>query len=80
MFVPKLARTLQRKGLVERRVHHADPRALQLAVTANGIRVLTAARKIVVELEKRRLAPIGGQRSRRSIDFKETLAALLASD
>jgi len=50
---------------------------LQLSVTADGIRVLTAARKVVVELEERRLAPIGGQRSRRSIDFKETLAVLL---
>lgn len=77
MFVSKLARTLQRKGLVERRVHRTDPRALQLTVTADGIRVLTAARKIVVELEERRLAPLGGKRSRRRIDFKETLAVLL---
>jgi MarR family transcriptional regulator, organic hydroperoxide resistance regulator len=80
MFVSKLARTLQQKALVERRVHRDDPRALQLTVTATGIRVLTAARKIVVELEERRLAVIGGQRSRRSIEFKETLIVLLRED
>jgi DNA-binding MarR family transcriptional regulator len=77
MFVSKLARTLQQKGLVERRVHPDDPRALQLAVTVDGNRLLTAARKIVIELEERRLAGIGGQRSRRSIEFKETLIVLL---
>jgi DNA-binding MarR family transcriptional regulator len=77
MFVSKLARTLQQKGLLERQVHRDDPRALQLALTAHGVKVLTAARKIVVELEERRLAVIGGHHSRRSGEFKGTLVALL---
>jgi DNA-binding MarR family transcriptional regulator len=77
MFVSTLARALQRGGLLERRANTADPRALQLNLTARGIKVVTAARTIVVQLEHRRLAALGGPGSDRSVGFKESLLTLL---
>jgi DNA-binding MarR family transcriptional regulator len=77
MFVSKLARALQRRGLLERRNSKDDPRALQLALTPRGVEVVTAARVIVVELEARRLAALGGRGSERSVALQEALLALL---
>jgi DNA-binding MarR family transcriptional regulator len=77
MFVSQLARALERRGLLERRSRADDPRALQLALTAGGVEVVTAARAIVVALEARRLAPLGSSGSERSAALKEALRELL---
>ncbi|MGH9159928.1 MAG: MarR family winged helix-turn-helix transcriptional regulator [Vicinamibacteraceae bacterium] len=77
MFVSTLARSLERSGLVERRAHVKDPRALQLGLTPRGVKVLRAARKIVVQLEQQRLAVLGGHESRGSVALRESLVALL---
>jgi MarR family transcriptional regulator, organic hydroperoxide resistance regulator len=76
MFVSALARALQRGALLQRRAHTTDPRALQLSLTPRGLKVLKAARKIVVQLEERRLAVLGGHDSHRSTAFKESLLTL----
>jgi DNA-binding MarR family transcriptional regulator len=77
MHVSKLVRALQRRGLVARGGHPADSRAVQLEITARGADVVTAARAAVLEIEERRLTPLGGRMSRRSAEFRETLLALL---
>jgi DNA-binding MarR family transcriptional regulator len=77
MHVSKLIRALQRAGLVERTGHPTDTRAVQLAVTDHGLQVVTAARTKVLQLEARRLEPLGGHRSPRSAELRETLLALL---
>jgi DNA-binding MarR family transcriptional regulator len=77
MFVSTLARALERRGLLERRSSGDDPRALQLALTARGVEVVTAARMIVVDLEARRLAVLGGRGSERSAALTDALLALL---
>jgi DNA-binding MarR family transcriptional regulator len=77
MYVSKLIRALEREGLVERTENPADPRAVQLAVTAEGVERVTAGRRLVLELEERRLAPLGGRSSKRSAEFTETLQELL---
>jgi hypothetical protein len=46
-------------------------------VTARGVEVVTAAREKVIELEDRRLAPLGGRRSGRSAELRDTLLTLL---
>ena len=54
-----------------------DTRAVQLKVTARGVEVVTAARGKVLELEDRRLAPLGGRRSEQSVELRDTLLTLL---
>src|SRR2546429_1338966 len=52
MYVSKLARALERGGLVERAGDPADPRATQLALTDRGVEVVTAAIARVAELQE----------------------------
>jgi DNA-binding MarR family transcriptional regulator len=77
MYVSKLARALERAGLVERRPHPADPRANQLSLTNRGEDVVTAGRQVVVDLDEQRLAALGGPSSERAAQFKDALADLL---
>lgn len=77
MHVSKLVRALQRAGLVERAVNPADPRAIQVDITAAGASAVAAGRRVVRKLENERLAPLGGRTSPRSVEFREMLLALL---
>jgi DNA-binding MarR family transcriptional regulator len=77
MYVSKLIRALEREGLVERATNPADPRAVLLAVTEQGVERIAAGRRVVLELEEQRLAPLGGRSSKRSAEFTETLQDLL---
>jgi DNA-binding MarR family transcriptional regulator len=77
MHVSKLVRALERAGLVERVENPEDARAVQLNVTARGVVVVTAAREKVIELEDRRLEPLGGSRSEQSGELRDTLLTLL---
>jgi DNA-binding MarR family transcriptional regulator len=77
MYVSRLVRALQRAGLVARSRRPADPRAYELSLTPRGIAVVTAARRIVVDLEARRLAALGGAGSERTAQFKAALVDLL---
>jgi DNA-binding MarR family transcriptional regulator len=77
MYVSKLIRALEREGLVERTANPVDPRAVQLAVTEQGAERMAAGRRVVLELEEQRLAPLGGRSSERSAEFTRTLHELL---
>jgi hypothetical protein len=46
-------------------------------VTTRGVEVVAAAREKVLELEDRRLAPLGGRGSERSVELRDTLLTLL---
>ena len=77
MHVSKLARALERAGLLTRSGNPADSRAVQLTVTNRGVEVLTAARETVLRLEDERLAPLGGRLSGSSAELRDTLLLLL---
>jgi DNA-binding MarR family transcriptional regulator len=77
MFVSKLARALERGGLVERAVSASDPRARALTLTTRGAEVVAKGRTIVSRLEERRLTVLGGADSERSAALQDTLLALL---
>jgi DNA-binding MarR family transcriptional regulator len=77
MYVSKLARSLERSGLVDRGRHPADPRAIQLSLTDRGVEVVTAARRVVRKLDEQRLAVLGGPSSDRATGFREVLVDLL---
>ena len=77
VYVSKLVRALERAGFVDRATHPADPRAVELRITDQGVDVILRAVAIVHELLEVLTAPIGGMASRRNQEFKETLRALL---
>jgi DNA-binding MarR family transcriptional regulator len=77
MHTSRLVRALQRAGLVARAGNPADTRAVQLSVTDRGVRVVSAARAMVLELEERRLAPLGGRDSQQTAQLREALLVLL---
>ena len=75
IYVSKLVRALERAGLVSRRAHPADPRAIELTLTPEGITTAKRALPVVRKLRDELTASLGGN------DGAETaqLAALLRS-
>jgi MarR family transcriptional regulator, organic hydroperoxide resistance regulator len=77
IYVSKLARALERAGLVARTGDPADSRAVQLALTGRGLDVAAQAVLIVRELQEQLTAPLGGTHSRRTVALMRDLEALL---
>jgi DNA-binding MarR family transcriptional regulator len=77
LYVSKLARALQRAGLLERPDNPADPRAVQLSLTPNGHDVIVRAIAIVRHLHEQLLAPLGGAHSQATTALTETLRTLV---
>ncbi|HJQ45053.1 MAG TPA: MarR family transcriptional regulator [Amycolatopsis sp.] len=77
IYVSKLARALERAGLVERPADRDDPRAVRLTLTSRGHEVVRQAVRLVDALQVDQLGPIGGVDSDRHREFRETLLALL---
>src|SRR5690242_9344831 len=77
IYISKLARALERAGLVERRDHPRDPRAVELHLTGEGERVARQAIGTVRQLQDELAAPLGGTGSPRHRALLETLQALL---
>jgi MarR family transcriptional regulator, organic hydroperoxide resistance regulator len=76
LYISKLARALERAGLVERAGNH-DTRAVQLALTPRGRDVATRAVKQVLELHDDLTAPLGGLREPKTQALLEALRTLL---
>jgi DNA-binding MarR family transcriptional regulator len=76
MYVSKLARALERAGLLRRAAHPADPRAVELTLTDHGREVIEKAAATVRELHDRLLTPLGGSQSTRSAELSELLQSL----
>jgi MarR family transcriptional regulator, organic hydroperoxide resistance regulator len=77
LYVSKLARSLESAGLVERARDPHDPRAVQLALTEEGLEVTRRAIDVVQGLLKQLLEPLGGLDSPRTREFTRDLATLL---
>jgi DNA-binding MarR family transcriptional regulator len=77
LYVSKLARALERAGLVERAGNPHDTRAVQVALTPRGREVGTRAVQQVLELQDELTAPLGGLRDPRTQALLESLRALL---
>ncbi|MEU1594756.1 MarR family transcriptional regulator [Streptomyces sp. NPDC005708] len=77
LYVSKLARTLEAAGLVDRVRDPADPRAVQLSLTAHGRDVARQAIEVVQRLHEQFLQPLGGRDSARTEDFVQALRILL---
>jgi len=79
IFVSKLARALERSGMLRRDPHPADSRAVELTLTEQGLTVVREAIELVAGLHRELLAPIGGPESPRNQQLAETLRALLTT-
>ncbi|MEO3751029.1 MarR family transcriptional regulator [Streptomyces sp. B6B3] len=77
LYVSKLARALESAGLLTRTRDPKDPRAVQLALTEQGRDVVRRAIGVVQDLLDQLLAPLGGQDSPRTRQFKQELVTLL---
>jgi DNA-binding MarR family transcriptional regulator len=77
VYVSKLARTLERAGLIERTDNPDDTRAVRLTLTERGIEAVTAARQVVVAFDDQQLAPLGGRTGEQSARLVDQLLALL---
>ncbi|MGW7496285.1 MarR family winged helix-turn-helix transcriptional regulator [Streptomyces luteogriseus] len=77
LYVSKLARALETAGLLERTRDPRDPRAVQLALTEQGLEVTRRATEVVHGLLQQLLDPLGGLGSTRTRAFMEELTALL---
>jgi DNA-binding MarR family transcriptional regulator len=80
IFVSKLARALEQAGLIARAEHPADPRAVQLRLTAHGADVAQRAIALVQAFQEQFTAPIGGTHSQRNRDLVRTLQTLLGTE
>lgn len=77
MFVSKLARSLERAGLLTRTDNPADPRAFQLTMTPRGTEVIRTAMATVRDLNDTLTRPIGGSTGTRNQELIATLQTLL---
>lgn len=77
LYVSKLARTLEAKGLLARRRDPHDTRAVRLTLTGHGQESVRSAMRVVQELLERLLAPFGGRDSARTAALVRELAELL---
>lgn len=77
LYVSKLARTLEAKGLLARGRDPHDTRAVRLTLTGQGRENVRSAMRIVQELLERLLAPFGGRDSARTAALVRELTELL---
>lgn len=77
IFVSKLARTLESRGLLRRDEHPSDSRAVQLSLTEAGTAAVVPAMAAVRDLQEEITAPLGGTRSARTVAFVDALRTLL---
>jgi MarR family transcriptional regulator, organic hydroperoxide resistance regulator len=78
IYISKLARALERAGLVERAADPGDTRAVQLILTAKGIDVVDRAIVIVHDLLELLTSPLGGTGGKRTRSMMRDLQTLLA--
>jgi DNA-binding MarR family transcriptional regulator len=77
LYVSKLARALERAGLIRRAGDPDDSRAVRLSLTDHGRDITTQAMTRVVALQDELLAPLGGADSEQTGDLVASLRILL---
>jgi DNA-binding MarR family transcriptional regulator len=77
IYVSKLIRALERSGLVTRTIDPHDSRAVRLALTRDGERVVRRAVRIVHDLLDELTAPIGGLAGEPNRQLNDLLQQLL---
>jgi DNA-binding MarR family transcriptional regulator len=78
VYVSKLVRALERDGFLTRAVKAADPRAVELALTAHGAAAVKQGVKAVNDLREQLTQPLGGNDGARTAELAQMLRELLA--
>ena len=78
IFVSKLIAALERGGLVQRRLHPSDSRAVELTLTRTGTEVIDRAIVTVLALQDQLTEPLGGLHGKQTKQFTNTMQRLLA--
>jgi DNA-binding MarR family transcriptional regulator len=77
IYVSKLARALEKAGLVDRPVADDDPRAVRLTITPRGREVAAEAVRMVHDKHTELTSAIGGPDGPRNRELRDTLLTLL---
>jgi DNA-binding MarR family transcriptional regulator len=77
IYISKLARALERAGLILREPDETDSRAVSLVITEVGTTVIDRAIVIVQEVLQQVTAPLGGTAGRRTRALMNDLALLI---
>ncbi|MFF2553636.1 MarR family winged helix-turn-helix transcriptional regulator [Nocardia sp. NPDC058058] len=77
VYISKLVRALERQGLVTRATSAADPRAVELSLTAQGAETARRTIELVHGMRDRLTAPLGGNDSERTAELAAMLRELL---
>lgn len=78
IYMSKLVRSLEAKGLVTRQGDPIDTRVVRLALTDRGAERIRQAMPVVRELDRRLTAPVGGPQGPKVRALAATLQVLLA--
>jgi MarR family transcriptional regulator, organic hydroperoxide resistance regulator len=77
VYVSKLVRALERDGFVARSVKAADPRAVELALTAQGEATVQQGIEAVYAMRDRLTRPLGGNDGARTAELAKMICQLL---
>jgi DNA-binding MarR family transcriptional regulator len=77
IYVSKLVRSLEAKGLVSRQGDPTDTRVVRLALTDDGADTIRKAMPVVRDLDRRLTAPVGGPQGPEIRALAATLHTLL---
>ncbi|MEV6768392.1 MarR family transcriptional regulator [Nocardia sp. NPDC051030] len=79
VYVSKLARALERLGLVTRATSSTDPRAVELSLTESGVTTARQTIDLVYGLREELTAPLGGNDGARTTELAAMLRELLGT-
>lgn len=77
VYISKLVRTLEREGFVTRSVKASDPRAVELALTAQGADAVREGIGLVTALRDTLTRPLGGNGGARTAELARLLLELV---
>ena len=77
VYISKLARALERRGMIQRLPDEHDTRAVRLTITERGADVIDRAVVVVRDLQAALAAPLGGISSTQVKSLMDTLQLLI---
>ncbi len=77
VYISKLVRTLERAAFVTRSASTADPRAVELSLTEQGIAMVRNATEAVSQMREQLTKPLGGNDGARTEELAGMLRELL---
>jgi DNA-binding MarR family transcriptional regulator len=77
VYISKLVRALEREGFLSRSVKASDPRAVELALTAQGADAVRQGIQLVTAMRESLTRPLGGNGGARTAELARLLLELV---